>query len=115
MVQGFKDSSTMNITELPDLNGHINTSPMFKPKGPTDMNISVLEPVLFEKKLHNITLSHSVFRVTTFFQFASTNLTIKLCKDELTDCKSQITQLTIQVNNMFSTLDQTNPKHGTDQ
>ena len=31
------------------------------------MNNSALEPVLFEK-LHNIKLSCSVFRVTTFFQ-----------------------------------------------
>ena len=34
------------------------------------MNYSSLEPVVFEK-LHNIKLSHSVFRVTTFFQFNS--------------------------------------------
>ena len=27
------------------------------------------------------------------------------------DCKFQITQLTSQVNNIFATLDQTNPKH----
>ena len=33
------------------------------------MNYSSLEPVLFEK-LPNINLSRSVFRVTTFFQFA---------------------------------------------
>ena len=30
-----------------------------------------MEPVLFEK-LHNIKLSHSIFRVTTFFQSDST-------------------------------------------
>ena len=30
-----------------------------------------MEPVLFEK-LHNIKLSHLVFRVTTFFKFDST-------------------------------------------
>ena len=35
------------------------------------MNYSSMEPVLFEK-LHNIKLSHSVFRVTTFLQFDST-------------------------------------------
>ena len=128
---------------------------MFKPEGPTHMNNSTLEPVLFEK-LHCIKLSHSMFRVTTFFQFASTktalqvlpqyahdfeeNLTIlysklvtnndldhkskdvrqhilmyssllKLCTDELTDYKSQITQLTTQINHIFATLDQTSPKH----
>ena len=100
-----------------------------------------------------------MFKVTTFFQFASTkttlqilflythdfedNLTIlysklvndndidyksydarqcvlmysallKLCTDELTDCKSQIKQLTTQANHILTTLDQTNntnPKH----
>ena len=36
---------------------------------------------------------------------------LKLCTDELTDCKSQITQWTTQINNIFSTLDQTGPKH----
>ena len=35
---------------------------------------------------------------------------LKLCRDELTDCKLQITQLTTQINNIFSTLDQTGPK-----
>ena len=55
MVHGFKASSTMSITELLDLNGHINTNLMFKPKGPMCMNNSALEPVLFEK-LHNIKL-----------------------------------------------------------
>ena len=44
---------------------------MSKPEGPTHMNNSALEPVLFGK-LHNIKLSHSAFRVTTFFQLEST-------------------------------------------
>ena len=35
---------------------------------------------------------------------------LKLCSDELADCKFQITQLTSQVNNIFATLDQNNPK-----
>ena len=128
---------------------------MSKPKNPSHLNYSALEPVLFEK-LHNIKLSHSVFRVTTFLQFESTkavleillqyahdfeeNLKIlysklvtnnsfdhisydarqhvltyltllKLCTDELTDCKSQITQLITQINNSFATLDQTGLKY----
>ena len=128
---------------------------MSKPEVAICMNNSTLEPVLFEK-LHNIQLSHSVFRVTTFFQYESTKAAVeivlqyahdfkenlktlysklvtnnelnhksydirqcvltylallKLCTDELTDCKSQIAQLTTQVNHIFSTLDQTSPKH----
>ena len=119
------------------------------------MNYSALEPVLFEK-LHNIKLSSSVFRVTTFHQFESTKTVLeillhylhnfdeklktlysklitnndfyhksydarqhiltylallKLCSDEPADCKSQITQLTSQINNIFATLDQTGPVH----
>ena len=35
------------------------------------MNYLSMEPLLFEK-LHNIKLSHSIFRVITFFQFDST-------------------------------------------
>ena len=145
----------MNISELLDLNDHIKMNPMYKCEGFTHMNISALEPVLYEK-LHNIKLSCSVLRVATFFQFESTktalenllqymhcfedNLTIlysklvtnnkqdhksydvrlcvlmysallKLCMDEITDCKSQITQLITQVIHIFSTLDQTIPKH----
>ena len=65
----------MNVTKLLNLNGHINTNPMFKPEGPMHMKNPALESVLFEK-LHNIKLSHSVFRVTTFFQFASTKTCI---------------------------------------
>ena len=34
---------------------------------------------------------------------------LKLCSDELMDCKFQIIQLTSQVNNIFAALDQTNP------
>ena len=39
---------------------------------------------------------------------------LKLCTDELADCKSQINQLTTQVNYILTTLNQTkdtNPKH----
>ena len=32
---------------------------------------------------------------------------LKLCSDELADCKFQITQLTSQINDIFATLDQT--------
>ena len=113
------------------------------------MNYSSMEPVLFEK-LNNIKLSHSIFRVTTLFQFDSTkNALITLlqyvqdldanlktlysqlvsnsmydhkshdanqwnwsysalltsCSEEISDCKLQITKLSIQLNNIFTTLD----------
>ena len=41
------------------------------------MNYLSTKPALF-KKLHNIKLSHSVFRVTTFFQFDSTKSTLNI-------------------------------------
>ena len=66
----------MNVSECLDLNGYIKTKPMSKLEGPTCMNNSALEPVLFEK-LHNIKLSCSVFRVTTFFQFESTKAALE--------------------------------------
>ena len=59
MAHDFKASSTMNVTEHLDLNGHINMNPMFKPKGSMLMKNSALEPVLFEK-LHNIVITFSV-------------------------------------------------------
>ena len=31
--------------------------------------------------------------------------------DKLTDCKSQITQLTTKINHIFATIDQISPKH----
>ena len=49
------------------------------------MNYSSMGPVLFER-LHNIKLSHSVFRVITFFQFDSTTNTLNsllACAKEL--------------------------------
>ena len=36
---------------------------------------------------------------------------LKLFSHELADCKFQITQLTSQMDNIFATLDQTDPKH----
>ena len=77
LVQGFKSPSNMNISELLDLNGHIKAKLMSKPKNQSHMNYSALEPVLFEK-LHNIKLSQSVFRVTTFFQFESTKAALEI-------------------------------------
>ena len=60
------------------------------------MNYSSVEWVLFEK-LHNIKLSRSVFRVTTFFQFNSTksslNLLLQYAQDLEEDIKTLYTEL----------------------
>ena len=67
----------MNIIGLFDIIGHIKTQPMSKPENQSHMNYSTLEPVLFEKP-HNIKLSWSVFRVTTFFQSKSTKAALDI-------------------------------------
>ena len=89
MVHGFKASSTKNDTELLDINGHINTNPMYKPKGAMCINNSALEPVLFEK-LHNIKLSHSVFTITTSFQFTSTKTALQILLQYVHDFKDNL-------------------------
>ena len=89
MVHGFKASSTMNVTEPLDINGHISINPMFKPKGPMYMNNSALEPVLFEK-LHDIKLSHSVLRVTTSFQFTTTKMSLQTLLQYVHDFKDSL-------------------------
>ena len=82
----------MNIMELLDLNGHIKMNSMSKPEGPTYMNNSGLEPVLFEKQ-HNIKLSHSVFTVTTFFQFKSTKAALGILLQYTHNFKENLTIL----------------------
>ena len=125
------------------------------PKNKYQVNYSAMEPVLFEK-FHNIKLSKSVFRITTFFKINSMKVApsillqythnfdenlktlysklvtnnvfdhksqnerqhilsslalLNSCYDKLVDCKFQIMQLTSQVDNIFASLDQSNPKH----
>ena len=167
-MQGFKSSSNMNLSNILNVNDHIsiNSIPIkakincsyilsinsipIKAK----INCSLMEPAIFEK-LHYIKLLHSVFRVTTFFQFDSNKVALSILLqymhnfnenlkmlfsklvinnlfksrshnerqcilsfsalhnsnfEEHADSKVQIMQLTSQVDNIFSTLDQPNPK-----
>ena len=92
LVQDFKALSTINITELLDLNGHIKMNPLSGPEGSTHINNSLLEPVLFEK-LHNIKLSHSVLSVTTFFQLKSTKVALEILLQYMHDFKESLTIL----------------------
>ena len=72
LVQSFKSPSSKNISNTLHINSHITNKPTPK----FEMNYLSMEPVLFEK-LHNIKLSHLVFRVTTsFFQFDHTKSTL---------------------------------------
>ena len=70
LVQDLKSSSNMNFCNILNVNDHIHTKSIPIPENKSCINHSAMEPVLFEK-LHNIKLSCSVFRVTTFFQFNS--------------------------------------------
>ena len=65
-------------------------------KGPTPENTSSLGPVLFEK-LHNIKLSCSVFRVTTFFQFTSTNTVLCILLQYAHDFENNLTTLYLKL------------------
>ena len=70
----------MDVSEHLDLNGHIQTKPLSKPESHTCIKRSALETVLFET-LNNIKLSHSLCRVTDFFQFESTKAALDtLCQ-----------------------------------
>ena len=65
--------------------------------------------MLYSNLIINNDLDHKPYDVR---QYVLTHTALlKLCTDELTYCKSQITQLTMQVNHIFMTLDQTKPKH----
>ena len=65
--------------------------------------------ILYSKLFPNNDLDHKSNEVRQHVLTYSALL--KLCTDELTDCKSQNTQLTTQVNHIFATLDQTSSKH----
>ena len=54
------------------------------------------ESVLFEK-LHNINLSCSVFRATTFFKFASTITALKILLQCTCDFKENLTILYVKL------------------
>ena len=63
---------------------------------------------LYSKLVTNNDFDHKSYDARQHFSTYLTSL--KLCSDELADCKFQITQLTTRVNNIFAILDQTKPK-----
>ena len=144
----------MNLSNILNVNDHICIKSIPITENKVHIHFSAMEPVLFEK-LHDIKLSHSVFRVTTFLQFNSTKVALNILLqymhdfnenlktlysklvinnifdsrshnerqhilsysallnssfEEPADCKIQIMQLTGQVDNIFTTFDQSNPK-----
>ena len=99
----------MNISNILDLNDHINTKPIPKPENQSHMNYSSMEPVLFEKH-HNIKLLSSVSRVTTFFQFDSTEAALSILLQYMDDldknlktlCSKLVTNYNVDVDVGFS-------------
>ena len=69
MVHNFNASFTKNVTELLNLNGHINMSSMFKLQDPMHVNNSTLEPV-----------SQCTQHCSSFEQINSMIVNIKLSK-----------------------------------
>ena len=67
----------MNLSNILNVNDHISIKSIPIPKNKSQINYSAMEPVLFEK-LHDIKLSCSAFRVTTFFQFDSTKVALSI-------------------------------------
>ena len=59
LVQGFKSPSNMNISNILNVNGHIDTKLIPEPKNKSHVNYSSIEPVQF-KILCNIKLSRSI-------------------------------------------------------
>ena len=76
LVQSLKSLSNMNLSNFLNVNDHIKLNTP-TPKTKSCINYSAMEPVLYEK-LHDIKLSCSVFRVTTFFQFDLTNVALSI-------------------------------------
>ena len=67
----------MNLSNILSVNDHISTQSIPIPENKSRINYSAVEPVLFQK-LHNIKLSWSVLRVTTFFQFDSSKVALSI-------------------------------------
>ena len=59
----------MNLSNILNVNYHINTKSIPIPESKSHVNYLAVEPVLFEK-LHNMKLSQSAM-ITIFFQFDS--------------------------------------------
>ena len=76
LVKGFKSLSNMNLSNILNVNDHSRLNIPI-PENKSQINYSAMEPVLFEKS-HNIKLSQSVFRITTFFQFDSTQVALNI-------------------------------------
>ena len=102
LVQSFKSPSNKNIGNTLNINSHSTRKPTPKFENWVHMNYSWREPVLF-KKLHNIKLSCSVFRVTTFFQFGFTksalNSLIKYAQDLDENLKTLYSKIVMNNNN----------------
>ena len=67
----------MSLGNILIVNDHISIKSIPTPQNKSCINYSAMELVLPEK-LHNIKLLHSVFKVTKFFQFNSTEVALNI-------------------------------------
>ena len=72
-----KVSSNMNFSNILNVNDHIKLKTP-NPKKKSHINYSAMEQVPFQK-LHDIKLSHSVFRVTTSSNLTQLKLPLAFC------------------------------------
>ena len=59
LVQGFKFSSNMNLSNILNVNDHISTKPIPVLQNKFHINYSAMEPVLFEKAPQHHTIVFS--------------------------------------------------------
>ena len=92
----------MNLSNILNVNDHISIKSIPFPENKSHINCSAMEPVLFEK-LHAIKLSHSVFRVNTFFQFDSTKVSLSILLQYMHDFNKNLKSLysELVISNVF--------------
>ena len=92
----------MNLSNILNVNDIISTKSIPIPGNKSHINYSAMEAVLFEK-LHNIKLSHSLFRITTFFQFDSSKITLSILLQNGHDFDKYLKTLysKLVINNIF--------------
>ena len=101
LVQGFKSSCNMNLSNILNVNDHISMKSIPTPENKSYINYSAMEPVLFER-LHDIKLLHSVFRVT-FFLFISAKVALHILLQCTHNRNENLKTLysTLVINNVF--------------
>ena len=98
LVQGLKSSSNMTLSYILNVNDHISIKSI-----PIMSKYSVMELVIFKKKLLDIKLLHLVFRATTFFHLDSTKVALSILLQYAHDFNENLKTLysKLVINNIF--------------